>query len=215
MCAGQFLMIKPLVKHSLSSISTDFLKLTAAFTVPEGNPLAEALNNERFVCAHMTPQLMASAEFLFEEASRPTEYTSRMITGRACEMLYSIVKHKLHTVDTNIPDPNADERVVRAKKYIDDNVSDFLDTGDVADYCNLSIKQLNRLFTANEGMTVLRYIHLSKIARAKELLADGELSIREISAALGFQNEYYFNTFFSRVSGMTPGDFRRSISVPQ
>ena len=104
----------------------------------------------------------------------------------------------------------ADPRVTRAKAYIAQNPECLLRCEQVAAVCHLSVKQLGRLFEREEGMSLLAYIHREKIAMAKKMLAQGDLSRKEISDALGFSGEYYFSRFFKMHTGMTPGAYQRS-----
>ena len=101
--------------------------------------------------------------------------------------------------------------ITAAKRYIDDNTGLFLTCEDVAAYCHYNSKYLGRLFKEETGKTMLEYIHSKKSKEAEHLLASSELSLSEISDALGFENEYYFNTFFKRINGISPGTYRRLI----
>ena len=47
----------------------------------------------------------------------------------------------------------------------------------------------------------------------EKLLSDPTLSLREISEIMGFNNEYYFSTFFKKHGGSPPGEYRRMIGM--
>ena len=47
--------------------------------------------------------------------------------------------------------------------------------------------------------------------RACELLADGELTGRQIAAALGFNDEFHFSRRFHQITGRTPSQFRAAL----
>ncbi len=49
-----------------------------------------------------------------------------------------------------------------------------------------------------------------KCSIARDLLSTN-MSMSEISEAIGMSNEYSFNRFFKRVEGMTPGRYRDAI----
>ena len=47
---------------------------------------------------------------------------------------------------------------------------------------------------------------------AQELLRDGDRTIAEIAHAAGFSSQSHLTANFRRVTGLTPGRFRRSLS---
>jgi AraC family transcriptional regulator len=47
--------------------------------------------------------------------------------------------------------------------------------------------------------------------RALELLRDGDRTIAKIAHAAGFSSQSHLTTNFRRVTGLTPGRFRRSL----
>ena len=53
------------------------------------------------------------------------------------------------------------------------------------------------------------YINL-KIEKAKELLRENELSVKEISEKLSFDTPNYFTKTFKRVTTLTPLEYKKS-----
>ena len=104
-----------------------------------------------------------------------------------------------------------DERLSDAKRYIKDNLGFNITCKQVAQHCYLSVKQLSRIFVKYEGMTLMKYITKAKTEAAEQYLADSNMSLKDISEKLGFCNEYYFNTFFKKNAGLSPGDYRKSV----
>lgn len=102
-----------------------------------------------------------------------------------------------------------DQRVRSAMRFIKDNLDMPLNAKNVADYTHISYKQLNRLFQCELDTTVLRYIHDQKNEKAQRLLLENNHSLGEISLAVGFENEYYFNSFFKKMNGISPGAYRK------
>lgn len=65
-----------------------------------------------------------------------------------------------------------------------------------------------RLFKKETGRSPWQVVMEHKLERARELLLGTRLSIKEISAELGFQNADYFARCFVRHTGITPRDYR-------
>ncbi len=68
---------------------------------------------------------------------------------------------------------------------------------------------LFRIFKATTGKTMMEYYLSLKIERAKQLLREDELSVREISASLAFSEPNYFTKIFKKFTGLTPSAYKK------
>ena len=60
----------------------------------------------------------------------------------------------------------------------------------------------------------MEYYLALKIEKAKQLLRENELSVKEIAERLAFNEPNYFTKTFKRITGMTPTAYkRRSMSL--
>ena len=90
------------------------------------------------------------------------------------------------------------------KAYIESHLSDELDRDTLAAMVYLNADYLSHLFKKDTGSSLINYIIDRRIAHSKELLAKGEMSIRDIAITCGFQNISYFSRQFKKSTGMTP-----------
>lgn len=67
---------------------------------------------------------------------------------------------------------------------------------------------LSEVFKQKYGMTLLKYITMTKIERAKKLLREGNLKNYQIAEMLGFQDNEYFGKLFKKYTGVLPKDYR-------
>ena len=102
-------------------------------------------------------------------------------------------------------------RLTLAKQYIGDNICNSISVDELADYCHIGKKQLTRIFLRGEGCTAAEYVRRARCLHIEKLLADPSQTLSGISEEMHFCNQYYFNTYFKRYSGMTPGAYRRSV----
>jgi AraC family transcriptional regulator len=86
---------------------------------------------------------------------------------------------------------------------------------ELSSICGISQSHLMRSFKASTGWQLHKYIAEERLNAAKLMLAEDQISSKEISARLGFCSPAYFATAFLRTTGMTPTDFRRRTRVPQ
>jgi iron complex transport system substrate-binding protein len=56
------------------------------------------------------------------------------------------------------------------------------------------------------------YLAAIRMKKAESLLSDTALPVREVAAACGFENEYYFSNFFKRHKGHSPSAFRKTVT---
>ena len=70
---------------------------------------------------------------------------------------------------------------------------------------------LQRGFAKHVGMSPKQYLTQLRMNRALELLADNELSVKEISLACGFVDEKYFSRAFKKKYGCSPSQMRKHI----
>ncbi len=79
----------------------------------------------------------------------------------------------------------------------------------MAEYCNLSAIQFNRLFKARTGMTPKSYIDSFKMQMAVEMLSAPSLPIGEIASRLGYVDQYHFSRRFKQLKGRSPQACRK------
>jgi len=90
------------------------------------------------------------------------------------------------------------------KNYADQNIS----VNGISELFETSISSLSRLFKKNMGIGLLDYIHKLRLEKAKELLLNTDMSIKEIAEGVGYYNDVAIIRAFKRYEGVTPGKFR-------
>jgi len=78
----------------------------------------------------------------------------------------------------------------------------------IAGRLNMSYSKFRKLFRSYTGMSPGQFRMQHQIRRARELLTGQQLSIQEISYALGFESSQYFSRIFKQKTGSTPGSYR-------
>jgi AraC family transcriptional regulator len=78
---------------------------------------------------------------------------------------------------------------------------------ELANLCNISIRQLTRAFRASRGCSMGDYMSQRRIETAQRLLATDD-SIKSIAASVGYSSQANFTYAFRRATGVTPRQFR-------
>ena len=85
---------------------------------------------------------------------------------------------------------------------------------DVLGHVAISQRVLERKFRSLLGRTPKAELLRVQIARARDLLADSELPLKEVARRCGFRGEKYFSDAFHRLCGIRPGGYRQQRRVP-
>jgi AraC-like DNA-binding protein len=96
----------------------------------------------------------------------------------------------------------------RARDLIDREYASQLDIPALARAALMSTAHFSRRFRAAYGETPYTYLMTRRIERAKALLRAGELTVTEVSLAVGWSSFGSFSARFSEVVGETPTAYR-------
>lgn len=108
----------------------------------------------------------------------------------------------------------AGEIIGLARSRMQQRLESALSVEEVAAACDLSYGQLRRVFQRYTGLSPYQYFLQMRIHRAKELLEDPALQVKEVAARLNFDNQYYFARLFKQKTGLTPTQWRKSLHPP-
>jgi AraC family transcriptional regulator len=107
----------------------------------------------------------------------------------------------------------ADWQILRARKYIGENLHARIRIGTVARIVNLSPSYFSRAFKTSEGVPFSDFVLMSRIGLAKQLLATTHLSIAQIALECGLADQSHLTRIFSRFVGVPPRAWRcRSVA---
>lgn len=97
-------------------------------------------------------------------------------------------------------------------EYIRINASSIKNVSDVAEHFGYNPEYLTTLVKKNTSHSLIDYINMGKIARAKEMLLSTNLTVSEIAPLCGFSDAKYFGRLFHRLTDTTPSEFRNTYS---
>lgn len=95
-------------------------------------------------------------------------------------------------------------------KVLEDNLFSDLSIDQIAKTINYSKAYIFKQFKAETGKTVIDYFINLKIKKAKKMLEDNQLSIKQISEKLAFDTPNYFTKTFKKITGFTPTEYKKS-----
>ncbi len=98
-------------------------------------------------------------------------------------------------------------------EFIGKNISRQIRIAEIAKVAGLQENYFTGLFHSAFGIPPLAFINSMRIKKAGNMLRSGSKSLKEISAECGFCDQFHFSTVFRRQTGMTPSQFRKSLSL--
>jgi len=101
------------------------------------------------------------------------------------------------------------ELVVQAEVFMERNFYRTLRRRDVAQAVHLSEPHLGRVFRSATGKTVLQRLTEIRMAQARSLLLETDLTVTQIALDVGISSFSHFTYTFKKASGLTPSDYRK------
>ena len=105
-----------------------------------------------------------------------------------------------------------DSRVEAVIALMKEDPHRMLTLSSMARSVNLSPSRLYYLFNLENRMPPVRYLRIVRLQAAKHLLETTFLSVKEIVALVGGNDESHFLRNFKKLYGVTPGELRAQVS---
>lgn len=104
-----------------------------------------------------------------------------------------------------------DFRVRHAQRLISEDLSRPLVFEEIARAVNLFTPRLRSLFKAETGMIPAQYLKTLRMQKAKELLEETFLNVKQIMLRVGVKDQSHFVRDFRELYGHTPTEYRRRV----
>ena len=203
---GDFYIIEPHKPHADYSDKNDpYQKIWVNFT---SNCFAQVFNAYGLsginVFKNSNVRPFFDELLLISEKSNHSDDISIDVSNVLFEILHVLAKQIRNPVNNVAP------VALLIKNMLDGAVFKEISLNDIANEIHYSKKQINRIFKRDYNITPYEYYLNLKLSFAKKYLSLTELSIKEISEKLHFENQYYFSNLFKKKTGLSPLKYRRS-----
>lgn len=99
----------------------------------------------------------------------------------------------------------------KAITYIVERYQDDVSLEDVAEHVHLNPYYFSKVFKQQTGETFIDYVTRLRLEKAKVLMENLELSLKEVCYQVGYNDPNYFSRVFKKVTGMTPTEYRAQL----
>lgn len=106
-----------------------------------------------------------------------------------------------------------DKRIAFLKKQMLSNLQHSPTVKQMAHSINLSEPHLQQLFRREIGMSPIQYLRNLRLEKARELLDESFMHVKEIGFAVGVSDQSHFVRNFKAKYGATPAEYRKHHSA--
>jgi len=105
-----------------------------------------------------------------------------------------------------------DYELRRLNDFIEANLEGEITLAAMASACGIGTKSFVRAFAATTGKSPYQYVIAARVERAKRLIEQDQEGLAEIALRCGFSHQEHLTRAFRRLTGQTPGRYRRSVN---
>lgn len=98
--------------------------------------------------------------------------------------------------------------VREATSFVEQNFQNDITVEDIAAFCNLNRSYFGKIFRDAVGKSPQEFLISYRMTKAAELLKLTELSIKDISNAVGYPSQLHFSRAFKKTYGISPREWR-------
>lgn len=145
---------------------------------------------------------------IFELSKKEDPGNQQIIAGLIIKLLGHIVAWQKLRNFTGRP---IEKLIQEARFYIRENIEGEVDLEKLANDNYIGYSYFRKMFKKYTGVPPLKYHMDLKLLRAKEMLLNTDMSVKEIAFELDFHSLHYFSRLFKKKLGFTPTEIRSQV----
>ncbi len=122
----------------------------------------------------------------------------------------SMVMHRYISYVFDFADIKHVDVIHKATEYIKHNYTTKLTLDEVANHVYLSKSYLSKIFKEELHCNFAGYVNNLRVEKSKILLMDHSISLIDLAAMVGFEDQSYFTKVFKKIVGVSPGKYREN-----
>ena len=127
-------------------------------------------------------------------------------------LLFLYLSESVQLAKMRRQDRYEDVLVMTVLEYIEQNYR-TASLSELCDRLRLPIHTLSRMIKRGTGANFTELLQRKRLSKAVQLLCDTSLSVNDIIAAVGYENNSYFHRVFRELYQLTPKEFRKKNSA--
>lgn len=98
------------------------------------------------------------------------------------------------------------------RDYLEHHYTEDISLEDVAEQVNISPQYFSKLIKKNTGFNFIDWLSMLRVKKAKELLTNSNLTVKEVCFMVGYKDPNYFSRIFKKRIGITPSEYVKTSS---
>lgn len=163
--------------------------------------------------------LRIGMQWLAEELAAPSFASGLRVTSLLTMLTIELHRHCVPQTaagaETAVPQGRLSSRQIAHLAELVEGAADGSgpSLAELAAACRLPARDLSTMFRRTTGQTLRSYVADTHIARAKVLLDDSQLMVKQVAFRCGFRSAAAFGDAFRRATGATPQQYRQRQSA--
>lgn len=175
----------------------------------ESSEILEQMTKNNFIFLHkQTPPLMTVEMHIILkeiiEYSKKGMMQKLFIEAKIIKLLILIFEQFTEKNDAETPS----KLHIRIKKYIDDNYHRSLKINDLSQELGINENKIRKEFKEHYHSTIVDYVSELRMLKAKKLIVDKNIMIKEIAIDCGYDYVQNFSRAFKKKFGVSPEKLR-------
>jgi len=219
---GQFLVVPPNRMHrgvhnvrmpaSLCGIVFDprpaNSRLNTPFTRADLNRLKDQFCRHALIVHEMGVELRRLLTHLSREVRDAEGVADSMVAPTLRLLTCAALIEAARQLTRGVPG-NTGRVVATAQAYMEEHFGEPLPMAELARVSGCGRARLFQIFKQSVGMTPNDFLQRLRVNKARQWLADPQLTVTEVALRSGFSSSQYFSSVFRRYTGTTPSAARR------
>ncbi len=208
---GQGCVVTSETDHAFGGVvgQSDILVLNLPAPSDDDPLMLQRLNelNQRDTYFQLDGQIQKLIRMLVSEMqSNPED----QLLSRACnDTVIALLQRHMSAFATIRKESRFDLEAI--DRYIEQHLSQKISVAQLAGSVFLGESQFHNLFKEQMGITPHQYVLGKRIDMAKQLIAQGNLSLGQVAELTGFSGQSTFTHTFSRIQGVSPSLYKKQV----
>ena len=215
---GDLLVVSPMAAHEILQSHGDNSLLVIVVGTTLLSEYFEYFRNLSSSALHFALNSESDSELcgLLEETARlkqnPSEFSELKIRGNLHNICACILEKLTHeNKDARLSkNMRSVSNIEKALELVYHNYNEELKIEEIAELCGYSASNFCKVFRKITGTTFHNFLNNHRIQVAKDLLKETDVSVEEISYAVGFANTKTLCRVFKSVMNCSPGQYRKN-----
>lgn len=103
------------------------------------------------------------------------------------------------------------DRIKEIKAFLEENIHHHFTLEELSKRFDMALTSMKLCFKAVYGNSIYSYMRIYRMNAAATLLRQGDSTVSEIAANMGYGNASKFSAAFKKVIGLTPSEYRKAV----